>query len=109
MGSQIRFPGPGTAMAFAAAVAAGAAGYSYSQTSVSCWLLVLALIFGVFTVVIEYMSGPYSAKKTEDDARKIENGMKGLDLIEKLHELSEKEIIAEEEFQKKKDEILSTF
>jgi hypothetical protein len=99
VGSQVSFPGAGTAMAFAAAVAAGAAGYSYSQPMVSVMLGGIALIFGIFTLLIEHWSGPRSRVEVENKIRK-------LDLVEKLHELSKSEVITKGEFEKKRNEIL---
>ncbi len=98
MSPQNKFPGPGTAMAFAAAVAAGAAAYSYHEPIISKCLLVLAVIFAFFTLIIEYWL-TYSG-------RKIENKGKKLELIKKLHELSNEGIITEEEFSRRKKEIL---
>lgn len=100
MSDESKFPGPGTAMAFAAAMAAGAAGYSYSNPLTCGMLIAVALVFGVFTLYIERISGPHLTKESEDKIGKLA-------LIERLYKMSQKEIITEEEFQEKKKDILS--
>jgi uncharacterized membrane protein len=99
VGLQVSFPGAGTAMAFAAAVAAGAAAYSYPQQMVSFMLGIIAIIFGLISLEIEYVSGPRSRMD-------IENKIKKLELIEKLHELYKSEIITKDEYEKRRNKIL---
>ena len=93
---EIAFPGPGTAMAFAAAVAAGASAYaSQSQYPllISGVLAVLAVVLALFTLWIEYISGPVR----EDLSHQLK----------KLHKLKKKKIISEKDFEKAKEKLLN--